>query len=1158
MERYLSLENLQLALGENYSELELPTPEELQSLIGEAEVMMFTKQSVVPDRLLTIGWFLHSVASNREGLEVYSVERRKRAHQVASHIFDLALQRGVDDRAERMSYIFAAQIGYIKGDLTPNAIAIYKNYSDKSKIDYITDYNLTALDLGIKLLALDRASLFEEIIKFRQHTESIEFSEDNNLKPVIAVVNSVWNMLLYLTYGYEQARERASLILEEIVRNPNTSGDLDSRWVAAHLIDLNVDLSSNSLWSIVPPEIPRNSIKAMTLGSPPILSLWPPQARLLGESNNNSPLLLQTRRLMLSVPTSAGKTLLSQLFILSHLSQGGKGVCFVAPSHSLCREIQDSLSARLRFMNYNVANSLPENFEDFGEKIADIEVMTPERFNYLLRHDVKRMLSDYSLFIIDEAHLIGEQGRGLGLETSLSVLNMLTKDSSHRIFLMSAAIGKEGHLHEWLTLDSGSRSFHSDWRGPRRLYAMYSSEINNDIRAETLPPTSRRKIALTKLMMRGVVRLRIADTHQIHKVSLIKPVGELYLKPLGVPKRVHVMSTRQNRMLVPLILSVSESGPVLIIESTRSFAQDMAKYISEAIVEEKPKTYEIAEFVKLRLGEQHSLAKIIKKGVAYHHAALPADVQDAIESGVKEGVVDYIISTTTLVDGINLPVRTVVLSHLGVFRNNGEFEETIKGPKLINAIGRAGRAAKESEGWIILSGKYDAEKLSSLMQVKDEDLIIHSELTSIRALEELAAFEILLLTAEDAVFEVANTKVSSFISYIWFVFSAIEEINEKITVADLENYLSSTLAWKQLSADNKGRWSSVAKQALIKYSSTDTETRKRWSKTGTSISTSRKLEILSRQLFDNILGTLITEDRYLDSQEMIELILSDENLSLMFSYPESPKVEFKSRRNAPDLDSIEVNIKKLLRDWIDGNDLSTMVDDHLSEINNTEFAFESLGVFITSVFENYLPWVVGTIIRWINDYPQAFSEGRNLVNPNLSAYIKYGVNDANSVRLMTRGIRSRRLALRLSKDFELYSDLGFELNSWLDTLTVDGLVNDYNASKSEISDFIKYLNLDATSFLPDLIEQQNSSINLYGLESRTSENANFKVQLTENGNRTIFITDDQGILFELPLSFHRDVSSLINTGLPYVLKVESEDGITRLNASFIDFSNSIF
>ena len=84
---------------------------------------------------------------------------------------------------------------------------------------------------------------------------------------------------------------------------------------------------------------------AMTLGDPPVLSLWPPQLDLLDGTPN--PLDPAVRRLVLSFPTSAGKTLMAQYIVAAHVASGAGSACVVVPTHSLGRELQRDLDRRL-------------------------------------------------------------------------------------------------------------------------------------------------------------------------------------------------------------------------------------------------------------------------------------------------------------------------------------------------------------------------------------------------------------------------------------------------------------------------------------------------------------------------------------------------------------------------------------------------------------------------------------------------------------------------------------------------------------------------------------------------------------------------------------------------------------------------------------------
>lgn len=88
MDRSLDLDALSEALG---AQRRLPTPEELQQLLGDAEVQLFLRRTEIPDALLETAWFLHAVASVDQAQQLYTIGRQRQAFAVSSHIFDLAL-----------------------------------------------------------------------------------------------------------------------------------------------------------------------------------------------------------------------------------------------------------------------------------------------------------------------------------------------------------------------------------------------------------------------------------------------------------------------------------------------------------------------------------------------------------------------------------------------------------------------------------------------------------------------------------------------------------------------------------------------------------------------------------------------------------------------------------------------------------------------------------------------------------------------------------------------------------------------------------------------------------------------------------------------------------------------------------------------------------
>ena len=120
-----------------------------------------------------------------------------------------------------------------------------------------------------------------------------------------------------------------------------------------------------------------------------------------------------------------------------------------------------------------------------------------------------------------------------------------------------------------------------------------------------------------------------------------------------------------------------------------------------AELEDDPRAQGLADALAARLGSDHPLIGTVRKGIGYHHAGLPVEVQEAVEDAVRNETLKAVVATSTLTDGVNLPVRTVVIATTEY--DGQDPGQRMTPAQLLNAVGRAGRAGKESEGWIVLA-----------------------------------------------------------------------------------------------------------------------------------------------------------------------------------------------------------------------------------------------------------------------------------------------------------------------------------------------------------------------------------------------------------------------------------------------------------------------
>ena len=188
---------------------------------------------------------------------------------------------------------------------------------------------------------------------------------------------------------------------------------------------------------------------------------------------------------------------------------------------------------------------------------------------------------------------------------------------------------------------------------------------------------------------------------------------------------------------------------------------------------EEPALAPLVDFVRLQLGDDHPLVAVLPHGVGFHHAGLPIEVLEALEQAVRDDTLPYLTCTSTLTDGVNLPVRTVII-YDQTYEGQPE-DARLRGARLVNAMGRAGRAGKETEGWIVLvRAAAPTEADFSDLNPDAEALTVTSSLATEAALHAFAALEQAMRDDEDALFRISDPATTDFISFVWLML-AIEE-----------------------------------------------------------------------------------------------------------------------------------------------------------------------------------------------------------------------------------------------------------------------------------------------------------------------------------------------------------------------------------------------
>ena len=171
--------------------------------------------------------------------------------------------------------------------------------------------------------------------------------------------------------------------------------------------------------------------------------------------------------------------------------------------------------------------------------------------------------------------------------------------------------------------------------------------------------------------------------------------------------------TNRSHLIAALAYEFVKTGPVLMFCAQTNFAESCAKALADRIElaeltgETAPdcftrSRYPSADIAAAWLGGDDPITKMLRVGVAVHHGRLPDAVRRAVEDDYRSGRIKVLAATTTLGQGVNLPVRTVLV-HSVRRRDEDNNETRISARDYWNIAGRAGRAGFKTTASLCIS-----------------------------------------------------------------------------------------------------------------------------------------------------------------------------------------------------------------------------------------------------------------------------------------------------------------------------------------------------------------------------------------------------------------------------------------------------------------------
>lgn len=551
----------------------------------------------------------------------------------------------------------------------------------------------SSLVLARRLDGADDAGAMDALLRWLLQARWTEYLELSH--PVFGnALGEISRLLAYHFHDGSNGDELAAALvsLRQRAYAAASGRDLLLIDIASAIVRLRL---STSAWNTLPQftQIPTDKWAAVIRRPGFPKELWPSQMQL-GHSG-----IFSGVSGVIQMPTSAGKTRSVEIILRSgFLSERARLAVVVAPFRALCHEISTSLRQAFKEDGVKV-NELSDALQlDFLDQIAEllgtevstsryVLVLTPEKLLYVLRQ-TPVLVQDIGIVVYDEGHQFDSGSRGITYELLLTEIKDLLPQTAQTV-LVSAVMRNADAVGKWLIGEN--------------------AKVVNGV---GLLPTARSVAFATWLERLGQLHFFESSNYDRFDYFVPRAIEQQKLNRQGNERKDRYFPEKGDDAWkdVSLYLGIrlAPEGAVAIFCGRKDTATGMAERAVEiyergyalespASASDRDEVGRLVNLIRGHFGESSILARAAELGVFVHHGNTPHGVRLSVEHAMQHERIRLIACTSTLAQGVNLPIRYLIVSGI----NQGG--DQIRTRDFQNLIGRAGRAGMHTEGLVIFA-----------------------------------------------------------------------------------------------------------------------------------------------------------------------------------------------------------------------------------------------------------------------------------------------------------------------------------------------------------------------------------------------------------------------------------------------------------------------
>jgi len=747
----------------------------------------------------------------------------------------------------------------------------------------------------------------------------------------------------------------------------------------------------------------NNSIKGIQYRKS-VFEFWTSQIRAIENG-----LIRLDENFVVQMPTSAGKTFIAELSILKYLIKNPEKKCiYIAPFRALTNEKEEELSKYFSKVGFSVS-SLSGSYEidEFQDVIlsdSDLLIATPEKIDLLLRLNPE-FFENVSFVVIDEGHIIGD------LSTRATLLEFL-------IIRLRIKIPEIKTLFISAVMPPANADEYSLWLSGKQNNVLRSLKFSDSDTNEEWEPTRKLISYFEWIGERGDITFQNVITED--EDTKVKQGAKLYsfLQHREFGNKYPNKKVKKESAAA-LAFKLSEEGNTLVfcaqVPRIKSVATSFLLLLEK--IEDIPDRFKLftnkksSYYAGVWYGENSYITKSINNGIGIHYGDMPEQVRTAVEDDFRNGHLKVLLSTNTIGQGLNFPIKNLIFYETQIGREDG-INLYIQYRDFWNIVGRAGRASKETEGKIvfIINSRTDRRLYKNYINknnIEDADSFI---------------FKVLDALIDNRISSDEFSEYLSILSETYLLDLLTEEIIGTEYEEIIDRIINNSLFKIQI--DKRKIDVTSIKQGFSKIfksfeEDTSFELLSIYRITGFSFNSNKVIDEFINENIDE-LKSITKDDDYYEVVRYFLKLISENEIDELKDYK---------------LDNLNVTpteYYEIIENWINGTTIQDLIslweDSFDKEVTD-------LHILISKALYYLYPWGFSSFLiilaYRLNLEFKVLPENIK----NLTSYIKYGLNNSTSCLARSLGVKSRQVSLFL---YEQSNHLeGRDFIKWISNLTND-------------------------------------------------------------------------------------------------------------------------